>query len=73
MWTTFYIMTADSHFPIWASEARREAIMTEESHIKWLRIADLLYLTFVNMNLQGLGHEYRQFCAIVYVYVSLAQ
>ena len=53
------MMTADSHFPIWALEARREAIVMEESNIKWLRIADLLYLTFINMNFQGLGHECR--------------
>ena len=67
------MMTADSHFPIWVLEARREAIVMEESNIKWLRIADLLYLTFINMNFQGLGHECRQFWAIVYVHVSLAQ
>ena len=68
-----HVVTSDSHFPIGATEARREDIVMEKSNIKWLKIAGLLYLTFVNMEFQGLGHKCRQLWAIVYVYVSLAQ
>lgn len=66
-------LTADSRFPIWATETRREALVMKESNIKWLKIADLLYLTFINTHFQGLGHKCRQLWAMVCVYVSLAQ
>lgn len=47
--------------------------MTKDSNIKWLKIADLLYLTFINRHFQELGHKFRQLWAMVCIYVSLAQ